>query len=55
MSMWGTEVAPARHRRPDPVAVVTLVFADLTEVKLAQESALARSIGRVADLLVRPD
>jgi len=53
--MWGTEVNLARHRRPEPVVVVTLVFADRTEVTLPQESALARSIGRVADLLARHD
>jgi hypothetical protein len=40
-----------RHRRPDPPAQVTLVLRDGREIDVPPESALARSMGRVADLL----
>lgn len=53
-ALWGLRLPRGRHRRPDPVAVVHLVFKDRSEVELPRDSAIARSIGHVAGLLARP-
>jgi hypothetical protein len=41
-----------RHRRVDPELAVHLVFGDLSEAVLEPNSAVARSMGHLAALLV---
>jgi hypothetical protein len=50
-SIWGLELEPGRHRRRDASVVVRLFFSDGTDVVLAPDAALARSMAQVATLL----
>jgi hypothetical protein len=50
-SIWGLELEPGRHRRQDATVVVRLFFADGTDMVLAADAALARSMAQVATLL----
>ncbi len=53
-AMWGYDLVVGRHRRPEPPAVVHLVFGEHAAggaVVLAADSAFARSISGVAQLI----
>jgi hypothetical protein len=50
---WGLHLSEGgRHRRPAPPVVVHLVFGDGSEVVLADDSPIVRSMGHVAAIAV---
>jgi hypothetical protein len=53
VDVWGLDVRPGRHRRPE-IATVHLVFADHSEHVLAADGALARSMSQVVAEVLAP-